>query len=127
MCLIVILWLCVMMSLLLLSFFRLGDFKLIKGGAGVFNGWYPLPKLDDRNYTHLYAEDNIKTPEFMLFNVKGEDERTAEFMLFGVKTNNRRTPEFMLFSKVRTGERLPLCPSVSRMTTTETETPELKF
>ena len=103
----VILWLCVMLSLL--SFFRLGDFKLIKGGAGVFNGWYPLPKLDDRNYTQLYAEDNLKTPEFMLFNVKGEDERTTEFMLFGVKTNNRRTSEFMLFSKVRTSHK-QLCP-----------------
>ena len=125
MCLIVILWLFVMWSLL--SFFRLGDFKLIKGGAGVFNGWYPLPKLDDRNYTQLYAEDNLKAPEFMLFNVKGEDERTTEFMLFGVKTNNRRTPEFMPFSKVRTVERFPLCPWVSRVTMTETETLELKI
>ena len=77
-----------------LLFFRLGDFKLIKGGAGAFNGWYPLPKLDDRNYTQLYAKDNRKTPEFMLFNVKGEGERTPRVYAL-VKGENGRKASLM--------------------------------
>ena len=96
--------------LLSLLFFRLGDFKLIKGGAGAFNGWYPLPKLDDRNYTQLYAEDNRKTPEFMLFNVKGEDERTIEFMLFSVKGEDERTPRVYALVKGEKGRKTSLMP-----------------
>ena len=50
---------------------RLGDYKLIKGGAGAYNGWYPLPKLGD-SLPEKHAEDTEKMPEYMLFNVKGE-------------------------------------------------------
>ncbi|XP_070200208.1 arylsulfatase B-like [Littorina saxatilis] len=52
-----------------ISAIRYGDFKLIKGGAGDYNGWYPPPKLDGST-PDLPIADDTKIPEYMLFNVK---------------------------------------------------------
>ncbi|XP_076450565.1 arylsulfatase I-like [Babylonia areolata] len=57
------------------SAIRLGDYKLIQGGAGTFNGWYPLPKLGgemDFNLTAAVdgAGATTHAPEYMLFNVR---------------------------------------------------------
>ncbi|KAK7486653.1 hypothetical protein BaRGS_00022054 [Batillaria attramentaria] len=59
-----------------MSAIRYGDYKLIKGGAGVFNGWYPLPKLHASHLYNVSAEDKVwkKLPEYMLFNIKGMTE-----------------------------------------------------
>lgn len=56
------------------SAIRYGDYKLIKGGAGAFNGWYPLPKLhESKQVFHLEEEENVpKMPEYMLFNIKDD-------------------------------------------------------
>ncbi|KAK7099073.1 arylsulfatase B-like [Littorina saxatilis] len=51
------------------SAIRYGDYKLIQGGAGSYNGWYPPPKSGE-NYSKIVNEDETKAPAYMLFNVK---------------------------------------------------------
>ena len=48
----------------------MGDYKLIKGGAGRWNGWYPLPKGTGGDSSPGDGVDEM--PEYMLFNVKGQ-------------------------------------------------------
>ena len=48
---------------------RDGDWKLIQGSPGTYNGWYPVPGVDkdagDEDHSQPGPED------FQLFNIKG--------------------------------------------------------
>ncbi|KAL5006798.1 hypothetical protein ScPMuIL_015604 [Solemya velum] len=46
---------------------RVGDYKLIKGSPGAFNGWYPLPGLD-----HTFQDYSYFIPKTQLFNIKDD-------------------------------------------------------
>ena len=50
---------------------RQGDYKLLEGYTGEYNGWYPVPGVDDPSA----MEDEEPAPpskELQLFNIKGQ-------------------------------------------------------
>lgn len=81
------------LTIFLLMFLpRVGDMKLIEGSPGMFNGWYPLPRVtkeeadfppelldmtDTSSDTYLYRLlkthfNAVGSTEYRLFNISGE-------------------------------------------------------
>ncbi|KAL3843148.1 hypothetical protein ACJMK2_021100 [Sinanodonta woodiana] len=60
---------------------RVGDYKLIEGSAGAFNGWYPLPTVEgslQAGWTGNNTDHAIDTSdEYRLYNIK--DDPTEHF------------------------------------------------
>lgn len=54
-----------------LSIQRNGDWKLIQGSPGTWNGWYPVPGVDsDDSVTPDYTK--FAPDDYQLYNIKGE-------------------------------------------------------
>ena len=49
----------------------MGDWKLIQGSPGDWNGWYPAPG-DGREVERGHEADALAPEDYLLFNVKGK-------------------------------------------------------